>query len=71
MTLLRSYMMETDLPMCVLICLGVYLDLKKEKFVTNKQKIFLDRFGLVGFAGSNLNIYIYIYISLLIPKGAY
>ena len=39
MTLLRSYMMETDLPMCVLICLGVYLGLKKQKFVTNKQKI--------------------------------
>ena len=39
MTLLRSYMMETDLPMCVLICLDVYLGLKKQKFVTNKQKI--------------------------------
>ena len=31
--------METDLPMCVLICLDVYLGLKKQKFVTNKQKI--------------------------------
>ena len=39
MTLLRSYMMETDLPMCVLNCLDVYLGLKKQKFVTNKQKI--------------------------------
>ena len=39
MTLLRSYMMETDLPMCVLICLDVYLGLKKQKLVTNKQKV--------------------------------
>ena len=39
MTLLRSYMIETDLPMCVLICLDVYLGLKQQKFVTNKQKI--------------------------------
>ena len=41
MSLLRSYMMETNLPMCVLICLDVYLGLKKQKFVTNKKKILL------------------------------
>ena len=39
MTLLRSYMMETDLQMCVLICLDVYLGLQEIKVVTNKQKI--------------------------------
>ena len=39
MTLLRSFMMETDLSMCVLICFDVYLGLKKQKLVTNKQKI--------------------------------
>ena len=32
-------MMETDLPVCVLICLVVYLGLKKHKLVTNKQNI--------------------------------
>ena len=31
--------METGLPMCVLICLDGYLGLKKQKLVTNKQKI--------------------------------
>ena len=33
-------MMERDQPVCVLICLDVYLGLlKKQKLVTNKQKI--------------------------------
>ena len=31
--------METGLPMCVLICLDGYLGLKKQKLVTNKQKV--------------------------------
>ena len=31
--------METDQPVCVLICLDVYLGLQKQKFVTNKQKL--------------------------------
>ena len=35
----RSYMMESDLPVCVLICLDVYLGLQEIKLVTNKQKI--------------------------------
>ena len=33
------YMIETDVAMCVLICLDVYLGLQKQKLVTNKQKI--------------------------------
>ena len=32
-------MMERDQPVCVLICLDVYLGLEKQKLVTNKQKI--------------------------------
>ena len=32
-------MVETDLPVCVLICLVVYLGLKKQKLVTNEQKL--------------------------------
>ena len=36
---LRSYMIETDLPVCVLICLDIYLGLQKQKLVTNKQKL--------------------------------
>ena len=32
-------MMETDLPVCDLICLVVYLGLKKQKLVTNKQQV--------------------------------
>ena len=32
-------MMEPDLPVCVLICLDVFLGLEKQKSVTNKQKI--------------------------------
>ena len=36
---LMSYMIETDVPVCVLICLDVYLGLQKQKLVTNKQKI--------------------------------
>ena len=34
----RSYMMETDLPVCVLICLDVYLGLQCQQLVLNKQK---------------------------------
>ena len=32
-------MMEMDQPVCVLICLDVYLGLQKQNLVTNKQKI--------------------------------
>ena len=31
-------MMETDLPVCVLICLDVYLGLQYQQLVLNKQK---------------------------------
>ena len=31
-------MMETDLPVCVLICLDVYLGLQCQQLVLNKQK---------------------------------
>ena len=36
---LCGYMMERDQPVCVLICLNVYLGLQKQNLVTNKQKI--------------------------------
>ena len=39
MSLLRSYMTEINMSMCVLICLDVYRGLKKQKSVTNKQKM--------------------------------
>ena len=35
---LRSYMIETDLPVCVLICLDIYHGLQKEKFVLEQAK---------------------------------
>ena len=36
---LRSYMIETDLPVCVLIFLDVYVGFQDQKLVKNKQKI--------------------------------
>ena len=32
-------MMETDVPVCVLICLDVYVGFQDQQFVKNKQKI--------------------------------
>ena len=36
---LMSYMIETDVPVCVLICLDVYVGFQDQKLVKNKQKI--------------------------------
>ena len=36
---LWSYMMETDMPVCVLTCFGVYGDVQGQKLVKNKPKI--------------------------------
>ena len=36
---LRSYMIEADLLLCVLICLDVYIGLQYWKLVKNRQKI--------------------------------
>ena len=36
---LMSYMIETDVPVCVLICLDVYVGFQDQQFVKNKQKI--------------------------------
>ena len=35
---LRSHMIETDLPVCVLVCLDVYFGQQDQKLVKNKQK---------------------------------
>ena len=34
-----SYMKETDVKVCVLICLDVYVGFQDQKLVKNKQKI--------------------------------
>ena len=34
-----SYMIETDGPVCVLICLDVYVGFQEPQLVKNKQKI--------------------------------
>ena len=34
-----SYMIETDVPVCILICLDVYIGFKDQNLVNNKQKI--------------------------------
>ena len=36
---LWSYMIETDIPACVLTCFRVYGDLQDEKFVKNMSKV--------------------------------
>ena len=36
---LMSYMIETDVSVCVLIGLDVYIDFEDQKLVKNKQKI--------------------------------
>ena len=36
---LMSYMVETDVPVYVLICLDVYVGFQDQKLVKNKQKI--------------------------------
>ena len=36
---LNGHMMETDEPVCVLICLGVQFGQQDQKLVKNKQKI--------------------------------
>ena len=36
---LMSYMIETDVPLCVLICLDVYVSFQDQKLAKNKQKI--------------------------------
>ena len=34
-----SYMIETDVPVCVFICLDVYVGFQDQKLVKNKQKL--------------------------------
>ena len=34
-----SYMIETDVPVCVLICVDVYVGFKDKNLVKNKQEI--------------------------------
>ena len=36
---LMSYMIETDVPVCVLICLDVFVGSEDQRLVKNKQKI--------------------------------
>ena len=36
---LMSYMIETDVPVCVLICVDVFVGFQDQKLVKNKQKI--------------------------------
>ena len=36
---LNGHMMETDEPVCILICLDVWFGQQDQKFVKNKQKI--------------------------------
>ena len=33
-----SYMIETDVPVCILICLNVYVGFQDQQLVKNKQK---------------------------------
>ena len=34
-----SYMIETDVPVCVLICLDIYVGFQDQQFAKNKQEI--------------------------------